>query len=120
MKQGLPLPGGTVVPFQRFDRTGLGLWLPDPGGQAGSCQSIYDVGMGAPLWLTDGGRRVARGLAFTPLVFLILTSIDLTTAVAVAWSFAPEAFATVAVIVLLFLLARRVVRRARGARQAPN
>jgi hypothetical protein len=52
--------------------------------------------------------------AFTPLAFAVLVSVDVTTAVAVAVAFAPEAFASVAVVVLLFLLGRRMVRGARG------
>jgi hypothetical protein len=62
----------------------------------------------AALW-----HRVSWGLAFTPLLFAVLISVDATTALAVALTFAPELFAAVAVLALLFLLGRRMVRAVR-------
>jgi uncharacterized membrane protein len=58
-------------------------------------------------------RKVTWGLAFTPLVFTVLISLDLTTALAVALVFAPELVVTTAVVVLLMLLGRRVLRAMR-------
>jgi hypothetical protein len=62
------------------------------------------------VWPASLWHRLSRGLAFTPLVFVVLVPADLTTALAVVTAFAPELFATVAVLVLLFLLGRRMVR----------
>jgi hypothetical protein len=66
------------------------------------------------LWSASLWHRLSWGLAFTPLVFAVLVSVDVTAAVAVAVAFAPEAFVSVAVLALLFLLGRRIVRRMRG------
>jgi hypothetical protein len=52
--------------------------------------------------------------ASTPLVFAVLVSVDVTAALAVAVAFAPEAVVGVAVLALLFLLGRRIVRGVRG------
>jgi NhaP-type Na+/H+ or K+/H+ antiporter len=65
------------------------------------------------VWPASLWHRLSWGLAFTPLVFVVLMSADVTTALAVAMAFAPELFATVAVLVLLFLLGRRMVRAVR-------
>jgi membrane protein implicated in regulation of membrane protease activity len=57
-----------------------------------------------------------HSLAFTPLVFVVLMSVDVPAALAVALAFAPEVFATAAVLALLFLLGRRLVRALRHKR----
>jgi uncharacterized membrane protein len=61
----------------------------------------------------SGWHRLTWGLALTPLVFAVLVSVDVTTALAVAVAFAPEAFASVVLLVLLFLLGRRLIRAVR-------
>lgn len=58
-------------------------------------------------------HQLSGGLAFTPLVFVVLMSVDLTAALAVALAFAPELVAVAAVLALLFLLGRRMVRSLR-------
>jgi membrane protein implicated in regulation of membrane protease activity len=58
-------------------------------------------------------HHLSWGLAFTPLVFVVLMSVDLTAALAVALAFAPELVAAAAVLALLFLLGRRVVQSLR-------
>jgi hypothetical protein len=60
------------------------------------------------------------GLAFTPLVFAVLVSVDVTAALAIAAAFAPEAFAIVAVLALLFLLGRRILRVVRRGVTPPG
>jgi ABC-type uncharacterized transport system permease subunit len=70
------------------------------------------------IWPTNLWHRISWELAFTPLVFMVLVSVDLTTALAVALAFVPEVFATVTLLALLFLLSRRVLRRVRGTRPA--
>ena len=65
------------------------------------------------VWSAFPWPRLGWGLAFTPLVFAVLVSVDVTAALAVVFAFAPEAFALVAVLALLFLLGRRVVRAVR-------
>ena len=73
---------------------------------------LEHLGSSTSLW-----HRLSWGLAFTPLVFAVLVSVDVTTAFAFAAAFAPEAFLSVAALVLLFLLGRRLVRRVRHAPQ---
>jgi hypothetical protein len=65
------------------------------------------------VWSTSLWHRLSWGLAFTPLVFAVLDSVDVATALAVVAAFAPEAFAFVAVLALLFLLGRRILRAVR-------
>jgi hypothetical protein len=62
------------------------------------------------IWPASLWQRLSWGLAFTPLVFAVVVSVDVTTALAVAVAFAPEVFASVVVLVLLFLLGRRMLR----------
>ena len=64
-------------------------------------------------WPASLWHRLSWGLAFTPLVFVVLVSADVATTLAVVMAFAPELFAAVAVLVVLFLLGRRMVRAVR-------
>jgi NhaP-type Na+/H+ or K+/H+ antiporter len=65
------------------------------------------------VWPASLWHRLSWGLAFTPFVFVVLVSADVATTLAVVMAFAPELFATVAVLVLLFLLGRRIARAVR-------
>jgi uncharacterized membrane protein (DUF2068 family) len=65
-------------------------------------------------------HRLSWGLAFTPLVFAVLVSVDVTAALAIAAAFAPEAFAIAAVLALLFLLGRRILRVVRRGVTPPG
>jgi hypothetical protein len=71
-------------------------------------------------WPASLWHRLRWGLAFTPLVFAVLVSVDVTAALAIAAAFAPEAFAIVAVLALLFLLGRRILRVVRRGLTPPG
>ncbi|MDQ6921788.1 MAG: hypothetical protein M3170_09340 [Candidatus Dormibacteraeota bacterium] len=71
-------------------------------------------------WPASLWHRLSWGLAFTPLVFAVLVSVDVTAALAIAAAFAPEAFVIVAVFALLFLLGRRILRGVRRGVTPPG
>lgn len=69
------------------------------------------------MWGTQLWHRRTWGLGLTPLVFVVLASVDLATAFAVALTFAPELVAIVLVGAGLFLLSRRIVKALRTVSQ---